>query len=161
MTILERLDLLTLLASLGCGLVAGIFFAFSTFIMQALSALPAAHGIAAMQSINRVVINPWFLGVFFGTAAGCVLLLAIGIWQWGDPRAGYWLAGAVFYLAGAFLVTMVFNVPHNEALAAAEPESADAIGLWGDYLKTWTNWNHVRTAGAFAAAACFSLAFSL
>jgi len=49
---------LTLLSALGSGLIAGAFFAFSTFVMGALGRLPAAHGIAAMQSINVVVINP-------------------------------------------------------------------------------------------------------
>ena len=42
----------TLATTLGCGLNAGVFFAFSTFVMPALKRLPAAQGIAAMQSIN-------------------------------------------------------------------------------------------------------------
>lgn len=56
-------------AAAGCGIVGGVFFAFSTFVMQALAALPSASGIAAMQSINLVVLNRRFLGVFFGTGA--------------------------------------------------------------------------------------------
>jgi uncharacterized membrane protein len=46
------LFVLTLFAALGCGLVAGVFFAFSTFVMKALARLPAEQGIAAMQAIN-------------------------------------------------------------------------------------------------------------
>ena len=61
-----------LVSALGCGLIAGVFFAFSSFVMKALSRIPAAQGIAAMQSINVVVLNPVFLGVFFGAAAGCL-----------------------------------------------------------------------------------------
>jgi uncharacterized membrane protein len=49
---------LTLVAALGCGLMAGVFFAFSAFVMKALARLPLAQGIAAMQSINVAVINP-------------------------------------------------------------------------------------------------------
>lgn len=56
---------------------------------------------------------------------------------------------------------MVFNVPHNGALAAGEPDSADAIRFCGEYLKTWTIWNRVRTVGAFAAVSCLSLALFL
>ena len=39
-------------SALGCGLIAGVFFAFSAFVMKALALLPPAQGIAAMQSIN-------------------------------------------------------------------------------------------------------------
>jgi len=60
---------LTLLGALGAGLVAGIFFAFSAFVMTALGRLPAPKGIAAMQSINVAVLNPAFFSVFFGTGA--------------------------------------------------------------------------------------------
>ena len=65
---MERLlYIATFAAALGAGLVAGIFFAFSTFVMGALGRLPQAAGISAMQSINVVVINPVFLSVFMGT----------------------------------------------------------------------------------------------
>lgn len=63
---------LTLAAALGSGLIAGAFFAFSTFVMKALSRLPAREGIAALRSIDVVVLNAWFLGVFLGTAVLCV-----------------------------------------------------------------------------------------
>jgi len=63
---MERLMFaLTFLSALGAGLVAGIFFAFSAFIMSALGRLSPAGGISAMQSINVVVLNPLFFAVFF------------------------------------------------------------------------------------------------
>ncbi len=62
-------------ALLGSALVGGVFFAFSSFVMNALARVPSAEGIAAMQSINVVVINPAFLGAFMGTA---VLSLGVG-----------------------------------------------------------------------------------
>ena len=57
--------LLTFVAAVGSGVVAGIFFAFSNFVMKALARVPPAQGIAAMQSINVVVLNRWFFAVFF------------------------------------------------------------------------------------------------
>ena len=48
---------LTLLAALGRALMAGTFFAFSAFVMCALGRLRPATGIAAMRSINVVVIR--------------------------------------------------------------------------------------------------------
>jgi uncharacterized membrane protein len=66
--------ILKLIATLGCGLVAGVFFAFSTFVMSALARLQSKEGIAAMQAINITVINPWFMIALFGTAAACLFL---------------------------------------------------------------------------------------
>ena len=70
-------------------------------------------------------------------------------------------AGALLYFIGTFLVTMVFNVPLNDALAAAAPDSADGASLWARYLGTWTVWNHVRTIAAFAGAALLTVALCL
>src|SRR5215203_1545051 len=101
---------LTLAAAIGCGLVGGIFFAFSTFVMAALGRLPTDHGIAAMNSINVTVINPLFFLAFFGTGLLCLLLLA-GSYFWWDQVSGKLLvAAAVIYLAGCIGVTMAFNV---------------------------------------------------
>ena len=150
---------LILISALGCGLIAGAFFAFSSFVMGALGKLPASQGIAAMQSINVVVINPIFLGVLFGTA-GLALFLGFGaVWHLGDPRAIWMVAGAGFYVIGTVLVTMFFNVPLNNALAAVDPASSESATVWADYLRTWTNWNHVRMLAALAASGAFISAF--
>ena len=154
----DLISILTLGAALGCGLIAGVFFAFSTFIMRALARLAPAQGIEAMQWINRTVLNAWFLGVFFGTAAISILLAAYALWRWQHPGAAYLLAGGVLYVVGTFLVTVAFNVPMNNALASVQASSNEASHLWSGYISRWTAWNHVRTLAAFLAAAAFILA---
>ena len=149
---------LTLITALGCGLVAGMLFVFSSSVMKALDRLPPAQGIAAMQSINVVVINPWFMGAFFGTAAACVLVLVFSLLTWNEAEAVYLLSGGLVYLIGTILVTMAFNVPRNDALAAVDPQSADGANLWAGYVPSWTAWNHLRTATALAAAVLLILA---
>lgn len=158
---ITTLDFATLVSALGCGLVAGIFFAFSTSVMKALGKLPSAQGIAAMQAINVVIINPWFLIAFFGTAAACVFTMIASLLRWHEPSAPYLLAGSVLYLVGTILVTMLFNVPRNNMLAGVQPGSEQGAALWAGYLTAWTAWNHVRTVAAFAAAAAFTLALRL
>lgn len=153
------LDLATLLAALGCGLIAGTFFAFSTFVMKALANLPPPQGVAAMQSINVVVINRWFLTAFFGPAGACVAVMIASLLRWHSPGSLYLLTGGMLYLAGTVLVTMLFNVPRNNALANVAPHTSDAATLWVSYLSTWTAWNHVRTIAALAASALFIIAF--
>jgi uncharacterized membrane protein len=149
---------LKLFTALGCGLIAGVFFAFSTFVMSALARRPSAEGIAAMQSINITVINPWFMTAFLGTAVACLLLVVSSLLKWNQPGAVYLLVGSLLYLVGTFGVTMVCNVPLNDALATVKPESTDGANLWASYLTDWTLWNHVRTVAALAAAALFTIA---
>jgi uncharacterized membrane protein len=151
---------LTLVAALGCGLMAGFFFAFSVCVMKALAHRPPAEGIAAMQSINVAVINPVFLAAFLGTAAACVLTMIASLLQWHVPGALFLLVGGALYLVGSFFVTMVFNVPRNNALAAVDPAGAIGARLWAGYLTDWTAWNHVRAAAALAAAASLAIALS-
>jgi uncharacterized membrane protein len=149
---------LELVAALGCGLVAGVFFAFSTFVMPALARLQPPQGIAAMQSINITAINPLFMLAIFGTAAACTFLAVSSLLKWQQPGAVYLLVGSLLYLVGAVLVTGVFNVPLNDALAIVDPNSTDGANLWASYLTNWTFWNHVRTVAAIAAAALFTIA---
>ena len=111
-----------------------------------------------MQSINIVVINPVFLGVMFGTGAACIGLFAAALLRWQAPGSAYLLAGGVVYLAGCILVTMFCNVPRNNALAALDPNAAEASMLWSTYVPAWTGWNHVRMAASLAASALFILA---
>jgi uncharacterized membrane protein len=151
---------LTLVSALGCGLVGGAFFAFSTFIMNALARLPAAQGIAAMQSINVTVINPLCGVAFLGTAAACVVLAVSSLLRWREPGAVYVFAGSLLYLVGVILVTRLFNVPQNDALAAVAPPSAEGARLWSDYLSSWTAWNHVRTVASLVAAALLTVALA-
>lgn len=152
---------LTLAAAVGSGVMGGLFFTFSTTVMTALGRLPPPQGIAAMNAINSAILNPLFALVFFGTPLVCVALAIRALTGWSAPGAAWLLAGAVAYVVGSFVVTIVFNVPLNNALAAADPGSADAAALWTRYLKVWTNWNHVRTVACLAAMAAFIVALWL
>jgi uncharacterized membrane protein len=154
----QSLFALKLFSVLACGLIAGVFFAFSTFVMKALAQQPPAQGIATMQSINITVINPLFITAFLGTAATCLFLAISSLLKWHQPGAVYWLIGSLLYLIGTFGVTMLCNVPLNDALAVVKPDSAEGATLWAKYLTDWTFWNHVRTIAAIAASAAFTIA---
>jgi uncharacterized membrane protein len=147
-----------LFTALGCGLIAGVFFAFSTFVMKALAQRPPAEGIAAMQAINITVINPWFMTVFLGTALACILLVFFSLFRWQQLNAIYLLVGSLLYVIGTFGVTIAFNVPLNDALAIVKPDSPEGANLWAKYLTDWTFWNHVRTIAALAASILLAIA---
>jgi uncharacterized membrane protein len=159
MTMLERtLFTLTFAAAIGSGLVAGIFFAFSTFVMAALGRIPPEQGIAAMQSINITVLNPAFLTAFLGTGVVCVALAAGSYVWWGEASGKLLLAASLIYLVGCIGVTMVCNVPLNDALAAVRPDTPEAAALWSNHLTLWTNWNHLRTVAPLLSAILFMAA---
>ena len=105
-------------ALLGSALVGGIFYSFSSFVMKALARVPPAEGIGAMQSINVVVLNLSFLGVFIGTTVVSLGTGGLALAGWDRPSAPFFLGGALFYVVGTFLVTGLKNVPLNDQLAA-------------------------------------------
>ncbi len=143
-------DLLALLTALGAATVGGVFYGFSSFVMKALAQLPAAQGVAAMQRINIVVINPWFMGAFMGTLLLSIACVVVAVMA----GSAALLAGGLLYALGTFGVTMAFNVPRNNRLARLDAASSDAAAYWPTYVREWTRWNHVRTAAALVAAAC-------
>jgi uncharacterized membrane protein len=139
-------------------MMAGVFFAFSAFVMKALARLPAQQGIGAMQTINVAAVTFAFMAALFGTAAACGALAVWALFAWDESFAPYVLVGSALYLIGTILLTIAYHVPRNEALATAEPLGADAENQWRRYLTGWTAWNHVRAAAALAAAAVFTIA---
>lgn len=154
---MTQLVITTLLwvSAIGCGLMAGVYFAFSTFIMTALGRIPQAHGVSAMQSINAVILQSLFMPLFWGTTLAALVLAILALFRLSEPAAMAMLAAGILYVVGMFVLTLVFNVPLNNTLDAVDPASADAAAVWARYLKDWTFWNHVRTVASAAACALF------
>lgn len=145
--------------ALGAALIGGVFFAFSSFVMPALAKLAPPQGIAAMQSINVVVINRSFLGAFFGTGVLSVVLAVIGAVGSPAPQPLALLVGGALYLGGTLLVTILGNVPLNDRLAAVTADDEAAVPVWQDYCRRWTRLNTLRAAAAMLAA--LALVFGL
>jgi uncharacterized membrane protein len=152
---------LTVVAAIACAVVAGIFFAFSNFVMDALRAIQPAAGLAAMQAINLSVLNPVFLSLFMGTSALSLLLGVLALTRWAQPTSAWLLTGSLLFVLGSSLVTAAGNVPLNEALARLDPTQADASRIWSDYTVRWTRLNHLRTAASLLATVAFSVALAL
>lgn len=143
------LVVLTVATAIASATVGGVLFAFSTFVMPALRRLPAAQGIAAMQSINVTAQRPPLMLLMFGTTLACVALVVVGV----ADRSPWLLAGAAVHLVGAIGVTAAYNVPRNVELAALDPASPDAAARWPAWVREWNAGNHVRTVAGIAAAA--------
>ncbi|WP_298885521.1 anthrone oxygenase family protein [uncultured Bradyrhizobium sp.] len=147
-------------SALGCGVMAGVYFAFSTFIMTSLGRLDQAAGIAAMNAINVDIVRSLFMPLFLGTTVAGAALVVMGVLRISEPGAVSMIAGGSLYVLGMFVVTAVFNVPLNDALAAQQPSAPEAAVVWTAYLKDWVFWNHVRTGASVVASALFVVALA-
>ena len=142
-------------SAIGCGLLAGLYFAFSAFINSALGRIETPAGIAAMNSINVVIVRSPFMPLFLGSSLAALILAGIALFQWHQPGSVATFAGGVIYVIGMFACTIVFNVPLNNALLAVDPASANGADVWAKFLREWTFWNHIRTIASTAAMVLF------
>ena len=134
---------ITIAAIVGAGLVTGLLFAFSNFVMSALADVSNEDGMLVMKRINERIINPIFVLLFLGTPVLCVIIAIRSGMNLDSPGSLFQLLGSICYLIGPFGITMLFNVPLNNRLAKTESSDADII--WTDYQIHWQRWNHVRT----------------
>ena len=149
--------ILTIIAAVGAGVSGGVFFAFSTFVMKALGRLPAAQGISAMHAINKAAPAPLFMLALFGTGALSIALSAVALPHLDQRWAVYVLTGTALYLV-SIIVTIVYHIPHNNALDLVDPTGPGAAHAWAHYLSPWTAWNHVRTVTALGGSTAFIIA---
>ncbi len=144
-------------AAVGSGLVGGVLFGFSSFVMPALRRIPAPQGISAMQSINRQAPTFAFMSLIGATAvvsAGVGVHAALNR----DQPGTAWIAtGTVAYLA-ALAITGGYNVPRNDKLATFDAATPAAADYWSTFLSEWVAGNHVRTVLCIVAAASYTAA---
>ena len=144
-------DIVTVLlwtAALGSGLIGGVYFAFSAFIMRSFGKLETSQSVAAMNVINETILRSLFMPLFFGSTLVSGMLIIVALVHWGDAGAGLLLLAGVVYFVGMFVCTVVFNVPLNNLLAKLNEDSTHAEEVWSRYLNTWTLWNHLRTVSS-------------
>ncbi|MFC7625185.1 DUF1772 domain-containing protein [Microlunatus sp. GCM10028923] len=141
------------LTVIGCGIVSGAFFAFSTFAIWGIAALPAPAAVRAMQSVNVAAVRPPLMIALFGTAVLCIVMIIFGVIGLGQGDGWWFLIAGLLYLIGNPVLTIAYNVPRNNTLAAADPDDPEAGGVWRHYLREWVPANTVRSVTAAVAAA--------
>ena len=147
-------------ATMTMGLVAGVFASYANSIMPGLRRTDDRTFIAAFQSIDRAIINPWFMVCFFGALVLTGLAASVHFGADGRPVLP-WIASAfVLYLA-AVVITLAVNVPLNDRLkAAGSPDRiADLAAVRKRFNEArWAAWNAVRTLTSTAAFGCLAWA---
>jgi uncharacterized membrane protein len=137
-----------LAAAFTTALIAGLFYSYSCSVNAGLGKLPDAGYLAAMQSINREILNPLFFMSFMGT----LILLPVSTWlQYSNPASARFylmLAATLVYAFGTFGVTIMGNVPLNNALDEFQLQSASPETLHQQreiFEKPWNRLHSIRT----------------
>lgn len=141
----DAVSALTAAAAVSSAVLTGVLFAFSTSVLPALAQRPAAEGMAAMQAMNRTILNPAFGLVFGGSALLCLAVAVSAPFTGDQAGAGWRFAGGVLYVLGVTIETMAVNVPMNDRLDAAGAGTTDGHAVWAAFVPRWTRWNNVRT----------------
>lgn len=147
------------LAAVVSFVMAGIYFAFSGFIMSSLNNIGAKEAAIAMNSINEEIVRSSFIPLFFGSSILAVLILIAPLLSGDIAYSVPPTAGSVTYLIGMFSCTVVFNVPLNNRLVSAISSGKDPEQEWKHYFRYWTRWNHLRTVCCAVSGSFFGWAF--
>ena len=136
-------------------MLTGFFFGWSVSVMGGLGRLKDGEYVRAMQSINRVILNPLFLVTFMGPV---VLLPWVTFLYAGSGMFAPLLAASILYIVGTFGVTIGGNVPLNDALDKAG--EADVSKTRAAFEKKWNRLHVFRTVCGIAATALFFTALT-
>jgi uncharacterized membrane protein len=132
-----------LAATITTGLVAGVFGLYAHTIMPGLGKTDDRTFVGAFQSIDRAIINPWFIGL--GFLGALVFTLTAGVSHLG--REGFvWIAVAFVLYLVTVIITIAINVPLNDAIkAAGDPDTIDVAAVRAAFDEArWKTFNLVR-----------------
>lgn len=147
-------------ATISTGLAAGVFGLYAHTIMPGLGRTDDRTFVAAFQSIDRAIMNPWFLGgSFFGALLFTILATIAHVGRPAMP----WIAAALVLYAITFVITIAINVPLNDAIkAAGDPDGIDLAAVRERFDEArWRSWNIVRVIASTTAFGLLTWALTL
>lgn len=140
-------------ATMTTGLMAGVFGLYQHTVMRGLGRTDDRTFVGAFQALDRAIINPWFLASF----AGALLFTAAASVLNPGPRLLPWVLAALALYAVVVAITVLVNVPLNDAIkAAGDPDRSTGPAAVRERFDEarWTSWNLVRTIATTAAFGC-------
>ena len=147
-----------LFLALWSAVIAGVFSAFSEFLMSALLKAEPASGIEVMQHINRDVIRTQFVSGIISIAVFSTLFALYSVAVFEGAALVTLILAPLVYLPTVLLMTVFGNVPMNKRLDSLEHTSALASAYWLEYGHKWTRLNHVRSGGTVVTAGLYIIA---
>lgn len=155
MTVVEDATLAA--ATIATGQGAGVYYTYQISVTRALAEVDDATYVATFQSINRTIVNPWFVSVFLGAPllAGAALAL-----HWGADRPLVIAIAAGFVLQVASIaITVAGNIPLNEALdREGVVTGAAATAARAAFEAPWNRLHLARTVASVGGFVAFGIA---
>lgn len=164
---MEAFQVITVLATLLCSLVAGFLFAFAVVIMPGIRDLSDRDYLRAFQVIDRVIQRnqPVFMLVWVGSVLAILASAVLGLWRLDGIERVALIIAMLAYVLGVQLPTFAINVPLNNRVQALDIDGeSEAVlsGLRQEYEQRWNRWNRIRTGIAvLVSAALIVLCYSL
>jgi uncharacterized membrane protein len=154
---MKRKNMILLITTVIMGLTAGIFYCWSVSVTPGLALLSDKEYIDAFQQLNRAILNPLFLLCFMGT----LFLLPISTWVYYQKPLPlrFWLllAASILYLVGVMGVTMMANVPMNEALDTFNTNTATIAEISAKRQGHEGQWNFLNNIRTICCIICLTL----
>jgi uncharacterized membrane protein len=144
-------------ATVGNGLLAGVFFASSWGVVPGLRRIDDLSHVTVFRAINRSIVNGLFILVFLGAPIATVAATVLHLDAARREELACLVAGLVLCLF-SFTVTVLVNVPLNNRLSTAPIGDAQLRKARDRFEMRWNRWNHVRTATSTAALVVLAIA---
>ncbi len=162
MSTVSTFQIVLILATLLCSLVAGFLFAFATVVMPGIKKLNDREFIRAFQVIDGVIQNnqPLMVAVWMGSILAAVAAAVMGFGQLDGTQRLLSISAPIIYILGVQLSTFTINVPLNNRLQRLNVDAMDEVALKAarmNFEPGWNRWNLVRTPFAGLASVLFMI----
>lgn len=133
-------------ATIGSGLISGLFYAFSVAVMPGLARSSDKTLVETMQNINKAILNGWFILAYLGAPLLIAVTLVLHATDPDTRDAIVPLALALAAYVATMAITGRINIPLNNALEqAGSPEHTDTTTTRTTYETPWNKANTWRT----------------
>ena len=138
------------------GLSAGLCFTWANAVTTGIGQLDDFSYLNAFQQMNRSIINPLFILVFFGPFF--LGLINLFLHKSASDSYIYLLLFAFFiYFFGVLLVTILGNVPLNNILDKVDFANASSENLNQLRIQFEDKWNHLHLIRTISSSIAFLL----
>ncbi|MEA5463811.1 anthrone oxygenase family protein [Leptothoe sp. PORK10 BA2] len=150
MSTVASFQIVLILATLLCSLVAGLLFAFASVVMPGISQLNDREFIRAFQAIDGMIQNnqPVFIAVWVGSIVALLAAAGLGIGLLEGTQRLLLISAPLLYILGVQLSTFTINVPLNNQLQTLHVDKMGETALKAARLHfepRWNQWNVNRT----------------
>ncbi|MGD8954387.1 MAG: DUF1772 domain-containing protein [Desulfobacterales bacterium] len=151
-------QIILILATFLCSLVAGFLFAFAVVTMPGIRILNDREFIRAFQVMDRIIQNnqPIFMLVWLGSVVALVASAVLGIGQLDGAGRLLFILAVLAYFLGVQLPTVTINVPLNNKLQTLDVDAMNETSqkiARKDFEPRWNLWNSIRAAFASLVSA--------